>query len=137
MALRTFAPGVEIFPVAGETVLRTPSGEFLRVNRELGEDPDLMDRETLGAFEARGLVTDREPLRWPGPVAVVGEERSPPRWASCSAGWERMSCARTFSVWTAVRMACVLTACVRTRPAGRPSPPRPPTRSPCPPATRP
>ncbi|GGS61787.1 hypothetical protein GCM10010156_20630 [Planobispora rosea] len=73
MALRTFAPGVEIFPVAGETVLRTPSGEFLRVNRELGDDPDRMDPETLGAFEARGLVTAPGPSRWPGPVTVVGD----------------------------------------------------------------
>ncbi|MEV8630789.1 hypothetical protein AB0395_03960 [Streptosporangium sp. NPDC051023] len=58
--------------VAGETVLRTASGEFLPVQQELGEDLDQLDPGTLRAFEDRGLLVERKPRSWPGPVAVVG-----------------------------------------------------------------
>ncbi len=55
-----------------EMVLRTASGEFLPVQRELGEDLDQLDPGTLRAFEDRGLLVERRPRSWPGPVAVVG-----------------------------------------------------------------
>ncbi|MFF0575365.1 hypothetical protein ACFY19_13040 [Streptosporangium saharense] len=54
------------------TVLRTATGEFLPVQPEIGEDLDQLDPGTLRAFEDRGLLVEREPRYWPGPVAVVG-----------------------------------------------------------------
>ncbi|GAA3108283.1 hypothetical protein [Streptosporangium carneum] len=58
--------------VARETVLRTASGEFLPLQRELGDDLEQLDPGTLRAFEAEGVLVERKPRSWPGPVAVVG-----------------------------------------------------------------
>ncbi|MEU1735735.1 hypothetical protein [Streptosporangium sp. NPDC020145] len=54
------------------TVLRTAAGEFLPVQQEIGGDLDQLDPGTLRTFEDRGLLVEREPRSWPGPVAVVG-----------------------------------------------------------------
>lgn len=63
--MRAFAPGVEVFQVAGSPVLRTPQGEFLAIDGALDAP------RTMAAFEQAGyLAAPAGPAR---SVRVMGE----------------------------------------------------------------
>ncbi|WP_084955681.1 hypothetical protein [Thermoactinospora rubra] len=68
----TLAPGVSIFDLDGTAVLRTPDGEFLAVNAEVGPDLGGLAPAVAEAFSRAGfLAPDSECA--PAAVAVAGD----------------------------------------------------------------